>query len=234
MVDIINCNELCLGYMKKALTDTINLKIKANQWLGIVGENGIGKSTFFKTILGILPVISGNITVLGSLPGKLNQNISYVPQERIINVTKNFSGITLIKANYRGSYFGLPNFGKHFTKKINYLLKTVGAENYATHPFHLLSGGQKRRIFLAQALINSPKLLLLDEPLSDLDPQAKYDVIRALKKIHHQEENITLLIISHDMYDIAHELDHFIHFKNRKVHICDELPCLREDSNVRI
>lgn len=231
--NIISCDHLCLGYGRKALTEPINLKIKANQWLGIVGENGIGKSTFFKTILGILPYLSGTITVLGNPPGKLNHKISYIPQERTLNITDNLSGMSLIKANYRASRFGLPSFGKQLHQRIHYLLTTVGAESYAKKPLHALSGGQKKRIFLAQALINNPRLLLLDEPLSDLDPQAKHDVIQALKRIHHQE-NITLLIISHDMHDIAHELDHFIHFKNRKTHFCDALPCLREDANVRI
>ena len=231
--NIISCDDLRVGYAKKALTDPMNLKIKANQWLGIVGENGIGKSTFFKTILGILPSVSGAITVLGGLPGKLNHKISYIPQERTLNATENISGMSLIKANYRASRFGLPSFGKQLNKKIHYLLTTVGAESYAEKAFQSLSGGQKKRIYLAQALINNPTLLLLDEPLSDLDPQAKHDVIQALKRIHHQE-NITLLIISHDMHEIAHELDHFIHFKQRKAHFCDALPCLREDTNVRI
>lgn len=231
---IISCNNLCIGYGKKILTEAINLEIEANQWFGILGENGIGKSTFFKTILGILPYVSGTVKVLGDSPGKKNHKISYIPQERTLNITDNLSGISLIKANYRASYFGLPSFGKQLNQKIRYLLTTVGAENYAKKSFNTLSGGQKKRIFLAQALINNPVLLLLDEPLSDLDSQAKHDFVQALKKIHNQE-SITLLIISHDMYDIAHELDNFIHFKNQKTHVRYSLPDLRtKDTNVRI
>ena len=230
---IISCENLCLGYPKKTLTEPINLEIKSSQWLGIVGRNGIGKSTFFKTILGILPQVSGTITVLENPPGTLNHKISYIPQDKTLNITHNVSGMTLIKANYRPNHFGLPCFGRNLNQKIFYLLETVGAESYAKRPFQTLSGGQKKRLFLAQALINNPKILLLDEPLSDLDPQAKHDVIQALKKIHYQE-NITLLIISHDMHDIIHELNYFIHFKNRTAHFCDVLPCLKKDNSVKI
>ena len=103
--------------------------------------------------------------------------------------------------------------------------------NYMNQPFSTLSGGQKKRIYLAQALVNNPRLLLLDEPLADLDPNAKQHFIKALKSIH-ENRDLSLLIISHDMHEIAKHLDGFLHFKDSKAHYCVNLPCIKEDVNV--
>ncbi|WP_162896658.1 metal ABC transporter ATP-binding protein [Cysteiniphilum halobium] len=229
---MIQCNNLVIGHTPQfPLCNPFNLSIDQNQWLGIVGENGTGKSTFLKTILGFETPIAGSLTLFLQAPGKNNQLISYIPQERELNLSPNTSALTLIKSSFNANRLGLPAFGKDVQQKAYNILQLVGALNYARKPFETLSGGQKKRIYLAQALINNPKLLLLDEPLSDLDPQAKQDFIQALKSIH-AKQNITLLIISHDMHEIAHELDNFIHFKNQHVHLCQKLPCLKEDRSV--
>ncbi len=229
---IIQCSDLVIGHSAQApLCKPFNLTIYQNQWLGIVGENGTGKSTFLKTILGFESPIAGNLTLFSQAIGKNNQLISYIPQERELNLNPNISALTLIKSSFNANKLGLPAFGKGIEQKAHAILELVGALHYAKKPFETLSGGQKKRIYLAQALINNPKLLLLDEPLSDLDPQAKQDFIQALKTIH-AKQNISLLIISHDMHEIAHELDNFIHFKNQHVHLCQKLPCLKEDRSV--
>jgi len=229
---MITCNALVLGY-QTPITNPFDLEIAQNKWFGIIGENGSGKSTFLKTILGNIPPISGSITISGYAPGKTNDIIAYIPQEREINTNEQTSGLTLILLSYNGWHFGIPLLQKSLHKKAIELLELVGATSYMHQPFNTLSGGQKKRIYLAQALINKPKLLLLDEPLADLDPQAKQHFIQALQKIHGHHE-LTLLIIAHDMHEIATHLDGFIHFKNNQVHFCQELPCIREGAYVGI
>ncbi|ASG67276.1 ABC transporter ATP-binding protein [Francisella halioticida] len=221
---MIKCSNLVIGY-NKPITSPLNLEIPTNSWVGIVGKNGIGKSTFLKTILGKIPSISGSITIINS---KVDDNVSYIPQEREINFEEKTSGYTLIKYSYKPKSWGLPLFNNEFKDKLNYLIKLTQTQGYIHNPFKNLSGGQKKRIYLIQALINEPKVLLLDEPLSDLDPDAKQKFIACLKEIH-KKENITLLIISHDMKEIGSQLDAFIHFKDGKCHYCNEMPCLQED-----
>lgn len=229
---MIECKQVVLGY-HLPLTEPFNLAVADNQWLGIIGENGSGKSTFLKTILGILKPLAGEIKVLGDKPGALNKLISYIPQEREINLTDRMSGLTLIKSSYNGWKYGLPYFSSQINQRALELLELVGATKYMQQPFNTLSGGQKKRIYLAQALINNPKLLLLDEPLADLDPKAKQHFIEALQQIRQYQE-IGLFIISHDMHEIAMHLDAFIHFKEGKVHYCSAMPCIREDTYVGI
>lgn len=229
-MNVIECKELILGY-QTPLNIPFNLSIEENKWLGIIGENGIGKSTFLKTILGSIKPISGSLQVFGVLPGASNCSIAYIPQEREINLADNMSGLTLIKSSCYGWRYGLPYFSRQMHVRALELLELVGASKYMLQPFNTLSGGQKKRIYLAQALMNQPKLLLLDEPLADLDPKAKQHFIQALQEIH-RHHNLGVLIISHDMHEIAASLDGFIHFKSGKVHYCNEMPCAREDTYV--
>ncbi len=228
----IECKDLVIGYCT-GLTLPFNLTIAENKWLGIIGENGIGKSTFIKTILGINTPINGYITIFGDKPRVQNKFISYIPQERSINLSDQMSGLTLINSSYNCWCYGLPILNKKLHQRTLELLELVGATGYMHQAFNTLSGGQKKRIYLAQALINKPKLLLLDEPLADLDPKAKQHFIKALKEIH-QHQSLGLLIISHDMHEIANSLDAFIHFKDKMVHYCQRLPCAKEDTYVGI
>lgn len=229
---MIECRNLVLGY-DKPITPEFNLLIDDNQWIGIIGKNGAGKSTFLKTMLGNLAVKSGSIKILGQLPGKINQEISYIPQEREINVADRMSGESLILSSYTGWRLGIPWFGRKLLHRVDELIELVGAKEYAHQSFNTLSGGQKKRIYLAQALVNNPRLLLLDEPLADLDPHAKQHFIEALQKIH-QRQKLGLLIISHDMHEIAQHLDAFIHFSGSGVHFCATIECVKEDSYVGI
>jgi zinc/manganese transport system ATP-binding protein len=227
---MIECQDLVLGYAA-ALSPSINLEIKDNQWIGVIGQNGVGKSTFLKTILGMVAPYSGELKILGQVPGRFNGKISYIPQEREINLTQRMSGQSLILNSYNAWKFGLPWFKRKLHGRVHALIELVGASTYAHEPFNTLSGGQKKRIYLAQALVNQPQLLLLDEPLADLDFQAKQHFIASLQQIH-QHQQLGLIIISHDMHEIASYLDGFIHFRRDVVHYCATWECVREDSYV--
>jgi zinc/manganese transport system ATP-binding protein len=229
---MLECKNLTIG-AKDPITDPFNILIEENQWFGIIGENGSGKSTFLKTILGILKPQGGSITVFKHMPGWNNDSISYIPQEREINVSELMSGLNFIKCSYKGWKFGFPLVNKKINNWIKKIFNLVGATAYMHQPFYTLSGGQKKRIYLAQALISKPKLLLLDEPLADLDPKAREHFIETLREIRTQQK-LSVLITSHDMHEIAPYLDGFIHFKNKAVHQCVEIPCAREDSYVGI
>lgn len=231
---IMQCKSLVIGYTaQQPLCQPFDLRVHRNQWMGIVGENGTGKSTLLKTILGFIPPISGNLKLSFEVKSKANHFISYIPQERELNLYPNISGATLIKSSFNVNRWGLPAFGKKIDQKLDDILALVGASSYAEKAFESLSGGEKKRVYLAQALINTPKILLLDEPLSDLDPRAKQDFIQALKTVQ-RAQNITLLIISHDMHEIAHQLDNFIYFKDKKVYLCQKIPCLKGDQGAII
>jgi zinc/manganese transport system ATP-binding protein len=227
---MILCSQLSIGYTTP-LTKKIDIEIQDNQWIGIIGKNGTGKSTFLKTILGMIPVLGGSIKVLGQDPGKANHSIAYIPQEREINISEYLTGYSLILHSYLGWQFKLLTSTKQVCKKIDELIELVGATKYSKQPFMSLSGGQKKIIYLVQALVSNPKLLLLDEPLADLDTHARQQFIDKLHNIQ-SHNKIGLMIISHDMHEISHHLNAFLHFSQTFVHYCPTIECVKEDSYV--
>lgn len=229
---MIIAKDLVLGYTLP-LAPAFSLEIANSQWVGVIGKNGCGKSTWLKSILGEIPPLAGELSVFSQPPGRDNHRIAYIPQEREINLPENMSGISLIYSSYRGWRYGVAWPTKKLGAWVNHLIALVGAQSYAHQSFATLSGGQKKRLYLAQALVNRPQLLLLDEPLADLDPHAKQHFIVALQKIHQQQE-LGLLIISHDMHEIAAHLDAFIHFSGHGVHYCPTIECVKEDTYVGI
>jgi ABC-type Mn2+/Zn2+ transport system ATPase subunit len=136
-------------------------------------------------------------------------------------------------SSYKAFNWGIPLYNKGLYRKLDEILEIIGAHDYVNKPFMTLSGGQKKRIFLAQALINESKLLLMDEPLADLDPESKQSFLQSLRKIH-KETTLSLMMISHDMHEITEYLNAFIHFKDSKVHLCKELPCIKESAYVGV
>lgn len=231
--NIVECKKLCIGYHGRSLTDPFDLNLRENQWFGIIGANGTGKTTFFKTLLGSIKPVSGEVRILDCLTEKHNMYIGYIPQEREINTNIKTSAYTLILNSYQSFKWGIPFYNKSLYKKLNEILEIIGAHDYVHKPFATLSGGQKKRIFLAQALINNSKLLLMDEPLADLDPESKQSFLHSLRSIH-SETTLSLMMISHDMHEIAKYLDAFIHFKDNTVHLCRELPCVKESAYVGV
>lgn len=231
--NIVACKNLCIGYDHKSLTEPFDLELKENNWYGIIGANGAGKTTFFKTLLGIIKPISGEIWILDSTIGKHNSSISYIPQERELNTNIKTSAYTLILSSYKAFKWGVPFYDKDLKAKADEILRITGASTFAHKPFCTLSGGQKKKIYLAQALINDSKLVLMDEPLADLDPESKLGFLHSLKEIH-KETTLSLMMISHDMHEIAQYLDAFIHFKDNKVHLCREIPCIKESAYVGV
>ncbi len=231
--NIVECKKLCIGYQGRNLTEPFDLDLKENNWYGIIGANGTGKTTFFKTILGCIKPISGEFRVLDCSVEKYNMHIGYIPQEREININIKTSAYTFILNSYQAFKWGIPFYNRNLRKKLNEILEIIEAHHYVHEPFVNLSGGQKKRIFLAQALINDSKLLLMDEPLADLDPESKQSFLHSLRKIH-KETTLSLMMISHDMHEIAKYLDAFIHFKDNNVHLCRELPCIKESAYVGV
>lgn len=212
----IQFENFVIGYKNNTLIEPINLIIKSGQWVGIFGDNGLGKSTLLKSIIGITRPLSGNILVNNMEVKKNIDSIGYFPQEKDLNINDCLSGYSLIKNSFQPNKWGLPIFNCIVKNKINSLSQLTEISDYIKKPFNILSGGQKKKIMLAQVLINSPKLILLDEPLSQLDKEYKIKFMTILKK-QHMANKFTLLIISHEKDDIINMLDCIINFDEKKI-----------------
>lgn len=183
----IKCIDLDIGYDGKTVVSGLNLKINDGDYLCIVGENGSGKTTLMKTLLGLIPLLGG------SIQGLNKNDIGYLPQ--ISDIQKDFPA-TVEEVVLSGTK-------KLFYRKkekdlMRFNLERLNIANLSKCKFSELSGGQRQRVLLARALCASKKILLLDEPVSGLDPKAAammYEIINKLNK----EDGMTIIMISHDL-----------------------------------
>ena len=207
----IICRNVSLGYEGHIVSEGIDFTVSQGDYLCIVGENGAGKSTLMKAILGLHPPLSGKIEFSDGL--KQNE-IGYLPQQN--NFQRDFpASVEEVVISGCLNRCGLRPFyrhAEHESARTN--MEKLGVWPLRERCYRELSGGQQQRVLLALALCATRKLLLLDEPVSGLDPSATaemYAIIRHLNK----EEGITVLMISHDIFAATREADHILHLAHR-------------------
>ncbi len=218
MNSVITTHNLSLGYDHHPIVTNMTMSIKRGEFIGILGPNGSGKSTFLRALLGLVKPLSGQIHVLNNIPTRGNTNIGYMPQMRSYVSIANLNSRALLQATCDGLRYGLPLLAKSKKAEIEKLLEMVGATTYANRPFNQLSGGERQRIYLAEALLGHPIILLLDEPLSNLDPKYQDIFIVLLNEIR-QNLNVTILFTAHDPNPLLHIMDRVLFIANGKAAI---------------
>lgn len=203
----LECRNLTLGYDSKVIVGNLNFSINKGDYLCIVGENGSGKTTLMKTLLNLHSPLSGNI-ITGD--GLKSNEIGYLPQQTIVQKDFPASVKEIVLSGCQGRC-GIRPFYKKAEKNIaRENMKRMGIENLSARCYRELSGGQQQRVLLARALCATRKLLLLDEPVSGLDPKATsemYDIIEELNR----QDKITIIMISHDISAAVKYADHILH-----------------------
>jgi zinc/manganese transport system ATP-binding protein len=211
----IATQHLDLGYDGRPIVSNMSISINKGEFIGILGPNGSGKSTFLRALLGLIKPLSGQISILGKTPTRGNCDIGYMPQMRSHISITNLTSRALLEAACDGLCLGTPIVSKEMKAKIQQLLEMVGATAYADRTFKQLSGGEKQRIYLAQALLGDPAILLLDEPLSNLDPKYQDIFIVLLNNIQ-KNLNVTILFTAHDPNPLLNIMSRVLFFANGK------------------
>ena len=193
-MNLINIKNLSLGYDNKIVLKRINLEIKENDFICIVGQNGSGKSTFIKGILGLIKPLKGKIE-FNNLKQKF---IGYMPQETMID--KNFpASVFEIVLSGTLNKIGLrPFYTKEAKEKAISNIRLLGIEKLKDKSFCDLSGGERQKVLLARSLCATSKLLILDEPSNNLDSKSRKDLYRIIQDLH-KKYKITILMITHDL-----------------------------------
>jgi len=194
------------GESRPAIKD-INLTLKRNELVYIVGPNASGKTTLLETINGLLPPFRGKVTVFGldiqSHGRRVRCSIGYVPQDFIVKPGEPYKSLDVVLMGLYGQIGFLHHPEEKDKKNALEAMKLIGIEELADRPMGKLSGGQQQKVMLARALAKNPKILLLDEPFSNLDPDSRGQIPYLITKLH-KEKDLTTLIVTHDIH---HMLD---------------------------
>ena len=202
----MTCQNLSVGYDNRAILKNLNFSINRGEYLCIVGENGAGKSTLMKTLLHLLPPVSGKI-LLGD--GLTENEIGYLPQQT--GIQKDFpASVREIVLSGCQPRCGRPFYSKKEKACAVEMMEKMEIIGLAERCFSELSGGQQQRVLLARALCATGKLLFLDEPVSGLDPNASEEMYRLIERLNYEDE-ITIIMITHDIRAALQYASHILH-----------------------
>ncbi|MCR5213159.1 MAG: metal ABC transporter ATP-binding protein [Eubacterium sp.] len=211
-MNYIEVKDITTGYDGIPLTKHIDFNVEKGDYLCIVGENGAGKSTLMKTLLRLIPPVKGQVVYDDEIGLK---DIGYLPQQT--PVQKDFpASVWEIVVSGNLSRSGLrPFYTAEEKKRAKDSLKKLDAYDLRKKTFRNLSGGQQQRVLLARALTATNKIILLDEPVSGLDPKITEELYRVVKMLN--DEGITIIMISHDISTAVRYSSHILHLGNKQL-----------------
>lgn len=209
-MSIISVKNLSFKYHKTEVLDKINLEIKNNDFLAIIGPNGGGKSTLLKLLLGLIVPLKGSIE-----KSVKTDDIGYVPQNTDLNTDFPITALEVVLMGHikkRKSLFGYTKGDKQCALNS---LKKVGMQDYANSKIGDLSGGQRQRVFIARSLCANPKIILLDEPTANIDVKGQREIYELLKQLN---ENICIVVVSHDISVLLNYAKNVAHINKNLVY----------------
>ena len=194
MTEIISLVKAKFGYGSEPIVEDVSLIVHAGEFWGIIGPNGAGKTTLLKGILGLLFPMAGDLKRVDSL----KKRIGYVPQKEKLDSNYPLSVYNVVRMGLTGPLPWYNFFPKDKSNAVHEALEKVGMEDLAQETFSELSGGQRQRVLIARALVTNPVLLVLDEPVSGVDPIAQEQILKLLSRWN-KEEGLSIIMVSHHL-----------------------------------
>jgi zinc/manganese transport system ATP-binding protein len=200
------------GYGSTPIWSHADFSVNRGEFVGVLGPNGAGKTTLLRLLLGLAKPSAGTLSVLGAPPRRGNPKIGYVPQRHQIDGSMRIEALELVRLGVSAA--AAASGGR--TPAALAALNAVGAEALAHRPLGELSGGELQRIFLAEALAGEPELLLLDEPLANLDIRRETELVQLVADIVHTR-GVAALLIAHNINPLLPVLDRVIYVANGRI-----------------
>ncbi len=208
--EILRVQDLSVRLSGRLILDQVGCTVRAGEFAGLIGANGAGKTTLLRVILGLVAPSSGRVLVAGRPRSRRNPLIGYVPQKIELDPDVPLRARDLIGLGLDGHRFGMPRPSAERAARIEEILAAVDATAFANARVGNLSGGEQQRVMIAHALISRPRLLLLDEPLANLDLRSGQEVARLLAQIA-IEHQVGVLLSAHDMNPLLPVMDRVIY-----------------------
>ena len=205
--DLLRLENIGVRLGGRQILSGVSFTVAPGQFTGLIGPNGAGKTTLLRVILGLTPPTEGRVLLNGSpRPRHGGRLIGYVPQKLAIDQDVPLRARDVVALGIDGHKLGFPLPSAKRKDQVNEALRAVGAESYADARIGELSGGEQQRVLIAHALIGQPTLLLLDEPLANLDLKSEQGIVSVLARLA-REQGIAVLISAHDLNPLLRETD---------------------------
>ena len=225
---VLKIKKASLSFGEKSIWNDLDLSVAPGEFIAVIGANGSGKTVLLKAILGQLQLSSGEIELLGDKVAHGSRQVGYIPQHRSTDPQLPLRSRDLLRMGLDGHRFGIPFPSSKTSKQVSEMLKAVGAEDIANTPIGQLSGGQLQRIRVAQAVIDNPKLILADEPLSALDLKQQ-SLVAELIDSQRRQNGAAVLFVTHDVNPVLDYIDRVLYLANGKFRIGTPDEVLRSD-----
>jgi zinc/manganese transport system ATP-binding protein len=217
--DLVALDAVAVSFGSHPVWAGATFTVTPGSFTAVLGPNGAGKSTLLKLLLGLIPPSSGTVRVLGQSPRRGSAEIAYVPQHRGLDPDVPIRGRDLVLLGADGTRWGfsLPGAARRDRlRQVDQAIAAVEASAYAHRPIGQLSGGEQQRLFLAQALVSQPSLLLLDEPFASLDIRNQVAIAHLVTRLA-RERNIGVVMVTHDINPIISIVDQVVYIARGRV-----------------
>lgn len=209
MNPLITCEHADFGYENHDAVIDVTMEVNPGDYLCIVGENGSGKSTLMKGLLGLLKPTSGSLSVSDELK---KTGIGYLPQQTAAQKDFPATVYEVVLSGCLSRRGNKPFYSRTEKELVNVNMKRLGIDHLKKHCYRELSGGQQQRVLIARALCATDKLLILDEPITGLDPAAAQEFYQIVYRLN-RDEGVAILMVSHDVANIVTQANKILHLK---------------------
>ena len=206
---IFECKDVTLGYENKVVAKNLNFKIDQGDYLCVVGENGTGKSTLIKTLLGLIKPLNGE--VIANVQGKNHKGVGYLPQQTQAQKDFPASVWEVVLSGVLNNDHRCPFYNKKDKAEAEKNMEKLNILDLKKRCYRELSGGQQQRV-LPRALCATDSVLILDEPVTGLDPAASMELYETIKDLN-KKENVTIIMVSHDIKNALNYATHILHLE---------------------
>jgi zinc/manganese transport system ATP-binding protein len=208
--EILRVDQVSVSLAGRQVLDQVSFTVHAGEFTGLIGPNGAGKTTLLRVILGLQRPTSGRIEILGRPRSPRHQPVGYVPQKVLLDPDVPMRARDLVALGLDGNRYGIRLPSRDRGEAVRAMLHAVDADRFADARVGNLSGGEQQRVLIAHALISRPRLLLLDEPLANLDLRSGQEIIALLARIA-REQQIAVLLSAHEMNPLLPVMDRVVY-----------------------
>jgi zinc/manganese transport system ATP-binding protein len=218
--DLLRLENVTVRLGGREVLKDVSFGIRPGEFTGLIGPNGAGKTTLLRVTLGLQPVTSGEVLLDGEPRPHRDSSIGYVPQKLAIEPDMPLRVRDVVSLGLDGNKFGIRLPSRARRERVGDMLTAVGAQRYADARVGELSGGEQQRVMIAHALISKPRLLLLDEPLANLDISSEQGIVSVLARLA-RAEHVAVLLSAHDMNPLMPVMDRIVYVAAGRVAVGD-------------